>query len=406
MGWKDSFRVRALIWIVGYFILAMISLKIDDPTDRISVVWFASGLATSSLIYEEVNKWLMLSVLFLVSRLFLDAIFQHDLLVSIVISMISISCDIAIAYCVKKFKKQPIQIGVFVYWLIPLIVVSLLSGFLVTFFLSHKYEVVFFKSIMTWSLSNIIGSIIVTTILTGIISKDFKTLSFTKVTLSSILTIIIAIFIFSSQPVNEINVGVEYTIACVPILMLSIIYVTLGSRCASICFTLVCVISIYFSLNERGPFLIKGLYHGESISVIQYYLTSIAVLLIFVKLQVINSKRVVFNIEEEFCSFYIDVKNRVLIWDEAGKEHLVSDVKKIIPNLDGLLSSFDEGLKQRLNIIFENKERQLKGCYPTYHAKINNLALSIDGNELYEYMTSHGVILSGKLYISNSTNKV
>lgn len=275
------------VWSALYFVLGYFSLLIDDPSSRVAFVWFPAGVAVSAFLSSQREHWLLLYVVLFITRTVLDTVVRHSAVTSLVISVITLTCDLLVAWSVVRFAGQGDDLRKAVIWLIAVCVFSAAAALAGTSWLALRNGISIVDSISIWWAANVVGNIMVTTALTGLLRKGGPSLKqrWCSALVGTLLTAISAMLIFALPPFREDQVGIIYTLACLPVLITVIIPIVSGNVAGSIAYTILCVIAIYFSWQKIGPFFINGLRHGEPLLVAQCYLAGTALLIIFIRIQ-------------------------------------------------------------------------------------------------------------------------
>lgn len=344
---KYKVHFISMSWAVLYFMLGYVSLYMDTPVSRVSFVWFPSGVALSAFLILSKRYWPEAFIFMFFARFVLDITFRHTLETSITLSAISLLNDLSIAWIVKKYTNAGLEIRTVFIWLLATVSTSFIAGVLAGAWLVHRHDISFNNTLWIWWAANVVGTILVTSIIMGIrwegSNYSIKKLSVGVVTLIGM--IVCACYVFSQPADMYSNKAIIFGLSFIPVILLVLIPVLSGNNIGALAFLIFCTIVIYNSLYYRGPFFIRGLVQGESLLLAQCYLTSIALLLIFIyvlKSEAVredSSERNLFGYDE--ASYQLDCESGLLLWNYDGDNNLkvkLNDIK----NKDQLLTLLDE----------------------------------------------------------------
>ena len=275
------------IWCALYFATGYLSLYLDDPISRVSLVWFPAGIAVSAFLIVGRPYWLVLFVSLFIVRALLDVTMRHTLETSLIHSAISLTNDIAIAWCVRRLARPNDRLHAVLIWLLATLLVSAIAALLGCSWLATRHEIDFRQTLWIWWAANVVGTILITTIVMGLCWKPepFTPGRWLVGGLLWLLLCASAWYVFH-QPIGGPRGQAElFGLACIPVALMIAIPVLGGNRMGA--FSLLCfsAIVIYYSWQWRGPFFIPGLHHGEPLLLAQCYLSGTALLLSFVYIQ-------------------------------------------------------------------------------------------------------------------------
>ncbi|MGK8932709.1 MASE1 domain-containing protein [Pluralibacter gergoviae] len=277
---------RLGFWSIIYLLLGYISLLLDDPLGRVALVWFPAGAAVSAFLSIERKHWLALYIVLFLSRTLLDVVMRHSLETSLVLSLISLSCDTGVAWCVRRFGHQRDMLRKVSVWLTATLALSVLAALLGTAWLSTQFSLPFFSTAEKWWAANVSGNIVATTVLTGMLwhHKEKRPAQAAWAVAGLLSVGISAALVFNMQPASADSVGLVYGLACIPILLTVAVPLVAGNQAGALSFLILCIVVIFYSWQQTGPFFIRGLFRGEPLMLAQGYLSGTAVLMIFIRL--------------------------------------------------------------------------------------------------------------------------
>ncbi|HBR6990582.1 TPA: MASE1 domain-containing protein, partial [Klebsiella aerogenes] len=102
---EKSYLPALIIWPVIYLILAFISLKLDDPQNRVAMVWFPAGAAVSAFLSLPRRFWPAMYIVLFAARAGMDVLMRHSSETSLILSLISVSGDVTVALAVQHYSR-------------------------------------------------------------------------------------------------------------------------------------------------------------------------------------------------------------------------------------------------------------------------------------------------------------
>ncbi|MDO6580252.1 MASE1 domain-containing protein [Photobacterium sp. 2_MG-2023] len=243
-------------WFILYLATGYISLFLDDPVSRVSYVWFPAGVAVSAFLLTGRSYWPALFLTLFAARLLLDVTLRHSLETSLLHAAISLCNDIAIAYCVIRFGRPNDRLHRMLIWLIATFSLSALAAVPGAGWLVLRQGLDFSQTFGIWWSANVIGVILFTTIVMGLIWKP-EPASVTQKGLAVVLWLLLCVstwFVFHQSVDNPRGAALLFGFACLPVTLMILIPVLTGSRVGA--FSLLCFSSIviYYSWQQTGPF--------------------------------------------------------------------------------------------------------------------------------------------------------
>ncbi|MEB6336591.1 MASE1 domain-containing protein [Serratia rhizosphaerae] len=346
-----------LFWCALYFLTGYISLYMDAPVSRVAVVWFPAGVAVSAFLIFGRGYWPMLFLALFLTRVLLDVALRHTLETSLALSAISLANDLAVAWCVRYFaaaRDQLRRVGV---WLLATLGTSVISGVLGGGWLALRHEIDFVQTVWMWWASNVVGTILLTTILMGLLwrSGPFNVRRLLSGGVLWLLLCLSAWYVFH-QPVGGTHgTALQFALACLPVMLMIAIPVMSGNRFGAFAFLCFSIIVIYYSWQRYGPFFIPGLRDGEPLLLAQCYLSATALLLSFVYVQK-RAAVTASEAEERMAGFgqgkaayHLEPQSGRLTWDENIHTPLSQQLAAIsnVEQLFALLSAEDSSAMQQ-----------------------------------------------------------
>ncbi|WP_108418973.1 hypothetical protein [Klebsiella aerogenes] len=333
---EKNYLPALIIWPVIYLILAFISLKLDDPQNRVAMVWFPAGAAVSAFLSLPRRFWPAMYIVLFAARAGMDVLMRHSSETSLILSLISVSGDVTVA----------------------------LAGMAAAGWLSSRHPVSFADTIALWWAANVSGNIVATTVLTGLTWEPARkaTGDIVKTLAGVLLVAVVAILIFSSPSGEESRAGLIYGLACLPVLLTAVVPVIAGAQAGALAFLVLSIVVVSFSWRQTGPFFIKGLDPGEPLLLAQGYLSGTAILTIFVRLLLRLPDKLNGpgrkQMHHEETAFRMDIRSGRIDWDLQGTP-VLTDTVAHLPDRKILLQSVDTAVRQQLTSRWEQAIRGL-----------------------------------------------
>lgn len=287
---KDSGKYSLLPLLSSsllYFLLGYVSLTLDDPGSRIAFIWLPAGVAVSAFLLFPRRNWALLFLSLFTARLLLDVSFRHSLSVSLGLSAISLMNDFSIAWFVRCFTRGRDELFKVINWIMATLFISAIAAFLGVMWLSLLQGTPPLKGIWIWWSANVTGTLFVTPALVGLVSlRNSSGYVSKRMSLLLIIAILlITLLIFTRTPPDTENIALTYSVACLPLGLVTLVAILCDSRLASVAFILFSIVVMTASWYETGPFYIGKLSLDESIVLAQCYLSGSALLIVFIRAQ-------------------------------------------------------------------------------------------------------------------------
>ncbi len=351
-----------IIWCVLYFATGYLSLYLDDPVSRVSFVWFPAGIAVSAFLIVGRSYWAALFIALFMVRTLLDVTTRHSLETSLIHSAISLTNDVAIAWCVRRLARPNDRLHGVLIWLLATLVVSAIAALLGCGWLAMRHEIDFRQTLWIWWAANVVGTILLTTIVMGLCwqPEPFTPGRWLVGGLLWLLLCASAWYVFHQPIVGPRGQAALFGLACIPVALTIAIPVLGGNRMGA--FSLLCfsAIVLYYSWHRLGPFFIPGLRHGEPLLLAQCYLSGTALLLSFVYIQ----KRIVADGRMRQlqgpghgrATYYLEPQSGRLTWDENLNTPL-SQQLSAIERADQLLALLSPGEREAMQARWQAARR-------------------------------------------------
>lgn len=388
-----KFFMQLLLWCALYYALGYLSLFLDDPVSQVSFVWFPAGLAVSAFLLTSRHKWLWLYFGLFIVRTVLDVTLRHSIETSLVHSAISLSNDFAIAWWVRRFTRQHDTLYSMVVWLYATLISSGVAAALGGGWVVLRHEVDFVETLWIWWSANVVGTILLTTIVMGLFwrqeSEIPKKRRLTGGALWLILCVI-AVYVFHQPIGGPRGEAFLFSLACIPVILMILIPVISGNQLGAIAFLSFCIIVIYYSWQRNGPLFIPGLRPGEPLLLAQCYLSGTALLLNFVFLLKHHQRA------SPASCYYLDPRSGRLTWDNSSSSALTQQLLDI-SHTDQLLSLMSpndqQTMRERWDIV--QSGRATKGAFRFLLTLSASNKLYLQETKLIALQQPDGIVLIG-----------
>lgn len=325
---KLTIAVSLLAWGALYYLLGWISLFLDGPQSRVAFIWLPSGVAVTAFLITARKQWLALWITLFLARLLLGLTFQHTLHVSLVLALFSLTSHLGIAWCVRYFSRGYDRLHKIVNWVISTIVISALAALMGVGWVSLLAGSMQMQWLwIVWS-ANVTGTLFVTPPLMGLLApadKGARQESLAGVFL--VFAVLLAtLCIFNGVPDRSDNIALIYSLACLPLVLLTATTVICGNRLASLAFILFSAVVIYASWRETGPFYFARLAPEESVLLAQSYLSAAALLLVFIRAQ---KSQTAVDRRPRAMAYSLDPETGHLVWDPHADPSLAAALASV-----------------------------------------------------------------------------
>ncbi|MRS15867.1 hypothetical protein GJV06_13310 [Enterobacteriaceae bacterium RIT691] len=276
-----------LAWGFLYFALGYLSLSLDDPGSRIAYIWLPAGMAVSAFLLSSRRSWPLLYLSLLIGRLALDVTFQHSLTVSLGLALISLTNDMAIAWTVRHFTRGRDLLFKVTTWFVATLCISAVAAAMGVSWLAWLQGTPYLKGIWIWWSANVTGTLFVTPALVGLAANSTSAGRISPLTSLLLLVAVLAVtlLIFFRTPGESESITLTYSVACIPLMLITVTAVLCNTLMGSLAFILFSTVVIAASWFETGPFYIARLTTEGSIILGQCYLCGSALLIVFIRAQ-------------------------------------------------------------------------------------------------------------------------
>ncbi|MFK3712862.1 MASE1 domain-containing protein [Leclercia adecarboxylata] len=325
---KLTIAVSLLAWGALYYLLGWISLFLDGPQSRVAFIWLPSGVAVTAFLITARKQWLALWITLFLARLLLGLTFQHTLHVSLVLALFSLTSHLGIAGCVRYFSRGYDRLHKIVNWVISTIVISALAALMGVGWVSLLAGSMQMQWLwIVWS-ANVTGTLFVTPPLMGLLAPADK--GARKESLAGVFLVFAVLLatlcIFNGVPDRSDNIALIYSLACLPLVLLTATTIICGNRLASLAFILFSAVVIYASWRETGPFYFARLAPEESVLLAQSYLSAAALLLVFIRAQ---KSQTAADRRPRVMAYSLDPETGHLVWDPHADPSLAAALASV-----------------------------------------------------------------------------
>ncbi|MDX6022725.1 MASE1 domain-containing protein [Scandinavium sp. V105_16] len=387
-----KFVMQLLVWCALYFALGYISLFLDDPASQVSFVWFPAGLAVSAFLLTSRRRWPWLFLGLFIVRTGLDVTLRHSLETSLVHSVISLSNDLAIAWCVRHFTRPHDTLHSLGVWLAATLFISAVAAALGGGWVVLRHEVDFIQTLWIWWSANVVGTLLVTSIVMGLFWRPAADIRrhWLAGGVLWLLLCLSAVYVFHQPIGGPRGEAFMFSLACIPVMVMIAIPVVSGNQLGAAAFLSFCIIVIYYSWQRNGPLFIPGLKPGEPLLLAQCYLSGTALLLIFIYF-LRHSPKTFLTV-----SWYLDPRSGHLTWDDRSPNVLTQQLSTI-PDTDRLLSLMSPGDRQIMRERWTRVQSgsTIKGSFRFLLTLSPTLTLHLQETKLIALQQPDGVVLIG-----------
>lgn len=279
-----------LFWGVLYYLAGLISLRFDDPTSPIAIIWFPSGVAVAAFLFARWRSYIALFVVFTLADLLMKDGWHHTPLVSLADALLSMPASVAIAWAVRRFARLNDDLHTILIWISATLIFSGLDALII----GGGFALVHNQPLFSWFwqsfIADIAGIFFATTIIMGFINRRLVSARGTLQSgfLGAALWLLLCIsswFIFSYPLIwlQQNATAIYFALACLPIILAIMLSVAWGNRGGSFALLTLGIVVIYYTNHQRGPFFLKGLHLGESLLLALSYLSATALLIVFIR---------------------------------------------------------------------------------------------------------------------------
>lgn len=281
-----------LLWGMVYYLSGLISLKFDDPSSAIAIVWFPSGVAVAAFLSARWRDYPVLILIFALTSALLDEAWQSVpiFVITLGYSLLAMPANVLIAWIVRRFSRANDDLHVILLWICATFIVSLFDALLVgggyAFFTDQPLA----KTIWNGFVADVTGIFFATTVVMGFVNKRGPVASAswpTRLAGLALLLLLCAatafIFDYKGTWLRTEAAALYFALSCLPIVLTMMLSLVWGNRGGSIGLLALGAIVIHFTDQHQGPFFLRGLSFTESLLLALSYLSAAALLIVFVR---------------------------------------------------------------------------------------------------------------------------
>lgn len=380
-------------WGLLYYLLGFLSLTLDDPDSRIAYIWLPAGLAVSAFLLSSRRCWPLLFGGLFITRLILDFTFHHTAVVSVGLALISLSNDMVIAWCVRHFARGRDELFKVTNWIIATLIVSAVAAMLGVSWLTLLIGTPWLKGIWIWWSANVTGTLFVTPALVGLAaSRNAPGRISPLVSLLLLATVLfVTLLIFIRTPVEGENIALTYSVACIPLILITIVVIICNTRLGSLAFILFSIAVIAASWYETGPFYIVQLTIEESIILAQCYLSGAALLIVFVRAQKSFGRAGKAEYLVQCIAYSLDPESGQLSWNPHSNSPLLNVLSPITTGEALLAHIPDSQQKKQMQVRWQ--------ALQAHHAVEDGFrfTLELEGRKAVEVLESNTLMVAGSI---------
>ncbi|PJX20414.1 hypothetical protein CAP48_18595 [Advenella sp. S44] len=336
---KIRVAISVFGWAALYYVAAHVSLLLDDPLSHVGFVWFPAGIGVAAFLVSDYRRWPWLLAMFFSAQMIADTHFGHEMPIALVLAVINLSSDMAIAWVVSRYAQHKDSLQIVVRWIVATFVISAIAAVLSAGWLTFFDNAPFDQLVWVWWGAHVSGVLYLTAVVMGLRGYQLgrRTAGIKAALVGAIALILMAIcawFIFGAQQVDMTRNQVPwratliFALTGIPIILAVVAAICCGNRIGSLALLSLGAIVIYHSSQGTGPFFIRSLRPGESLLLAQCYLVATALLIVFLRVFTQTVKRfdgVQPHRQEISFMYRHDVATGRMDWDGRIHEALHTD---------------------------------------------------------------------------------
>lgn len=382
-----------LVWGGGYFVLGYLSLTLDDPGSRIAYIWLPAGLTVSAFLLSSRRRWPLLYLSLLVGRLTLDVTFQHALPVSIGLAFISLTNDMAIAWAVRHFTRGRDLLFKVTTWLVATLCISAVAAVAGVSWLGLLHGAPLLKGVWIWWSANVTGTLFVTPALVGLAAYHQPPGRLSPLASLLLLAAVLAVtlLIFFRTPDAGDNIALIYSVACIPLILITVTAVLCNTRLGSLAFILFSAAVMAASWFETGPFYIARLTSEGSIILAQCYLSGSALLIVFIRAQKGFAQTGKAQYLIQGIAYALDPHTGQIGWNPHADSPLLAALSPIVTREELLRHIPDAGQKAQIQARWQ--------AVSDHHSVEDgfSFALELEGHKPVEIVENNTLMVAGSI---------
>ncbi|MCA1323627.1 MASE1 domain-containing protein [Herbaspirillum sp. alder98] len=282
---NQSSRVFApLAWAVLYFVLGFVSYRLNGTFVASGYLWLPAGVVVGALMLTTTERWGALMLALLAAQLLLGGVAERELWRMALLAANEIGVA-AIAVWLVRRAPFPLEGLYFVRALLLVGVgASLASGLFGALWFSATQHLPFWSTLRVWSLSDLVGILIVTPVLAGwsrfraVRSGGIDRADF-LLGLASFAGLLITAWLAFGSEIDRVILDINFSTTYLPLFCVALVTILWGGRGGSLAVVVLALIAFVYNSLGRGPFVeLVQLHSSNALLELQIYLAVAALL--------------------------------------------------------------------------------------------------------------------------------
>jgi integral membrane sensor domain MASE1 len=281
-----------LLWGLVFYLAGLPSLKFDDPTSSIAIIWFPAGVAVAAFMSARWRDYPALIIIFTLATALLDEQWDTPLTfaLSLLYAFLSIPSTVAIAWTVRRFARMHDDLHIILVWIVATLAISALDSLIVGSGYAVAQGLTPLGLFWHGFIADVTGIFFAAPIVMGFLNQQerFAANSVMSKCIGFVLWLAlcaIAGIIFGHELpwVAKHATALYFGLACLPIAAVMLLSLFWGSLGGSVALLTLGAIVIYYTDQHKGPFFLKSLAYTESLLLALSYLSAAALLVVFIR---------------------------------------------------------------------------------------------------------------------------
>lgn len=281
-----------LLWGLVFYLAGLSSLKFDDPTSSIAIIWFPAGVAFAAFLNARWCDYPALIAIFTLATALLDE--QWDTPITFALSLLyaflSIPSTVAIAWTVRRFARMHDDLHIILVWIVATFAISALDSLIVGSGYAVAQGLTPLSLFWHGFIADVTGIFFTAPIVMGLLIQHqrFAANSVVSKYIGFVLWLVMCaiagiVFGHDFPWVAKHATALYFGLACLPIAAMMLISIFWGSLGGSVALLTLGAIVIYYTDQHKGPFFLKSLVYTESLLLALSYLSATALLVVFIR---------------------------------------------------------------------------------------------------------------------------
>ena len=285
MSSNQSSRVFApLAWALLYFVLGFLSYRLNGTFVASGYLWLPAGVVVAALMLTPGPRWGPLLLALFVAQLLLGGVAERETWRMALLALDEIGVA-AIAVWLVRRAPFPLEGLYFVRALLLVgVASSLVSGLFGALWFNATQQLPFWPTWRVWSLSDLVGILIVTPVLAGwsrfraVRSGGIDRTDF-LLGLASFVGLVVTAWLAFGSEIDRILLDINFSTTYLPLFFVALVTILWGGRGGSLAVVALAVIAFVYNSLGRGPFVeLVQLHSSNALLELQIYLAVAALL--------------------------------------------------------------------------------------------------------------------------------